>query len=94
MAGVWHRAMPSLVAACRSSCRSFNHMAERAPHKPPINSHHVLVEEVQDHVGQTRAGPVAVDQQQLPQVFKPGDGKVTRHDGLGRDTAEHHNTYV
>lgn len=41
------------------------------------HSYHILVEEIKDHVGQASAAPVAVDQQQLPQVFKSGDGKVT-----------------
>ena len=46
-------------------------------------SHHVLVDEVKDHVGEARVAPVTVDQQQLTEVFEPGDGEVTGHDGLG-----------
>lgn len=48
-------------------------------------THHVLVEEVEDHVGQTVVTPVSVDQHQLPQVFEPGDGEVAGHDGLKRN---------
>lgn len=46
------------------------------------DSHHILVDEVEDHVCQARVTPVAVNQQQLTEVFEPGDGKVTGHDGL------------
>lgn len=55
-------------------------------------SYHILVDEVEHHVGETRVTPVAVDKQQLPEVFKPGDGKVTGHHRLGNGTRghEHH----
>ncbi len=49
------------------------------------SSHHILVDEVEDHVCEARAAPVAVDQQQLTEVLKPGDGKVTGHDSLETD---------
>ena len=49
-------------------------------------SYHILVDEIEDHVCKTRVAQVAVDQQQLTEVFKPGDGKVTGHHSLGEDT--------
>lgn len=54
-------------------------------HTQKQNSYHILVDEVEDHVGETRVTPVAVHKQQLPQVFKPGDSKVTGHHSLGKD---------
>ena len=50
------------------------------------NSHHILVDEVEDHVCESSVAPVTVDQQQLPQVFEPGDREVTGHHRLGNDT--------
>lgn len=41
------------------------------------NSYHIFVDEVEDHVCKTRVAPVPMNQQQLAEVFKPGDGKVT-----------------
>lgn len=55
------------------------------------NAHHVLVDEVEDHIGEARAAPVAVDQKQLAEVFEPGDGKVTGHHSL-RITTQTHQT--
>lgn len=46
-------------------------------------SYHILVDEVEDHVCQTVAAPVAVNQQQLPEVFESGDGEVAGHHSLG-----------
>lgn len=47
------------------------------------DTHHVLVEVVHYHPGQARVTPVAVHEQQLPEVAEPGNGKVAGHDGLG-----------
>lgn len=46
------------------------------------NTHHILVDEVEDHICKTRVTPVTMNKQQLAEVFKPGDGKVTGHHSL------------
>lgn len=46
-------------------------------------SHHILVDEIEDHVSKTGVTPVAMNQQQLTEVFKPGNGKITGHHSLG-----------
>lgn len=47
------------------------------------DTHHVLVEVVHYHPGQTRVTPVAMHKQQLLEVAESGNGKVTGHDSLG-----------
>lgn len=42
----------------------------------------VFVEEVEDHVGQTRVAPVPVDQEELLQVLKAWKSKITGHHRL------------
>lgn len=59
-----------------------------------IYSYHILVEEVENHVGQACVAPVAMDQQQLAEVFKPGDGKVTGHHSLHALLARYPNANI
>lgn len=46
----------------------------------------VLVEEIQNHVGQSGVAPVTVDQQELLEVSETWEGKVTRHHRLQNST--------
>lgn len=49
------------------------------------DSYHILVDEVLNHVCKTRVTPVAMNQQQLAEVFKPWNSKVTGHHSLEKD---------
>lgn len=46
------------------------------------DTHHILIEEVNDHVGQSSVAPVPVNQEQLFQVLEARYGKIARHDRL------------
>lgn len=45
-------------------------------------THHVLIEEINDHVGQPSVAPVSVDQEEFFQVFEARYGEITGHDRL------------
>lgn len=81
--------IPSITRLFKTSC--FTAISSTDSVKLVKSSHHILVEEVEDHVGEARVAPAAVDQQQLTEVFKPGDGKVAGHDSLGDGG---HETYL
>lgn len=42
-------------------------------------THHILVEEIEDHVSQPCVAPMTVNQNELSQELKSRDGKVTGH---------------
>ena len=45
-------------------------------------THHILIEEVNDHVGQSTVAPVSVNQEEFFQVFEARYSEVTCHDRL------------
>lgn len=45
-------------------------------------THHILVEEIEDHVSQTSVTPMAVNQNELSQELESRDSKVTGHHRL------------
>lgn len=47
-----------------------------------VDTHHVLIEEVNDHVGQSGVAPVSVNQEEFFQVFEARYSEITRHDCL------------
>lgn len=49
----------------------------------------VLVEEVEDHVGQPGIAPVSVDQKELLKVSETRQSKVARHHRLHKTTHAH-----
>ena len=49
------------------------------------DTHCILLEEVEDHVGQPGVAPMSVDQQQLLQVLETREGEVAGHDSLAEE---------
>lgn len=52
-------------------------------------THHILVEEIEDHVSQPRVAPMTVYQNELSQELKSRDGKVTGHHRLYEGRRHH-----
>lgn len=47
-----------------------------------VDTHHILIEEVNDHVCQPGVAPVSVNQEKFFQVFEARYSKITGHDRL------------
>lgn len=75
-------AVSSTPALIRNVSRAVYNLFYKAVKK---DSYHILIDEVLYHVCKTRVTPVAMNQQQLAEVFKPWNSKVTGHHGLEKD---------
>lgn len=47
-----------------------------------FRTHHILIEEVNDHVSQAAVTPVSMNQEEFFQVLEVRNGKIARHDSL------------
>lgn len=47
-----------------------------------FGTHHILIEEVNDHVSQAAVAPMSMNQEEFFQVLELRNSKVARHDGL------------
>lgn len=54
----------------------------------PGATYHVLVEKIENHVGKPGVTPVPVDEEELAEMFKLRNGKVTGHHRLQRQQGE------
>lgn len=49
-----------------------------------FRTHHILIEEVNDHVSQAAVTPVSMNQEEFFQVLEVRNSEIARHDGLQR----------
>lgn len=49
-----------------------------------FSTHHILIEEVNDHVSQAAVTPVSMNQEEFFQVLEVRNSEIARHDSLQR----------